>query len=814
MLVSLNLVKKYVDLPEDLTPQQIAYDLTMRTVEVEDVINTADKFHDIVVGEIKSVSAHPNADALRICMVDCGVGEDKQIVCGGSNLVAGHKVCVSKPGAVVYWHGEGDPVEIKESKLRGEPSYGMICGATEVFLADYFPTEDDHEIVDFTQYGVECEVGQCVAEVVGAADIILEIDNKSLTNRPDMWGHYGVARELAAIYKLPFKALPADKPEGLAKYDVQIDAPAQCPRYSATKIENVCVKESPVWMKTLITNAGMRPINAIVDITNFVMIAVGQPLHAFDSTHVEGEKIVVRSAKAGEKLLLLDDLDLELAEGDLVICDTKEPMALAGIKGGKKDSILDDTTSVLLEAATFTAPGIRKTSRRFDEKTDASMRYEKGIDTERVDIGLRMALDLFQEIFPECKISAFGDAYPEATKNAEIDVTQEFLDIRLGKVLTQAEIEDILTRLGFEVTFTNGVYHCIAPTWRSTGDVSMRDDVLGDIARLLGYEYFESKPLPVNFEHAVKQPDKELGRALREYLAFRCGFNEIFTYPWIEEKYIAAAGIDKETCVKLATPPSPETAYLRASLIPGALEAIEKNKRYYDNFSIFEAAQVFEKGEYHPSSEDETLPIHKNMLTGAIVGDDAKTLFFQVKGVIEGIPGYCHCEGLPFVDCKEAKFVQEEKPSWADEKVWLNIVFNKEVVGSIGLLSVQALSDAGIKRANAAAFEINTDKLVALPSRTNEFKHLPQFPLVDKDLSILVDESVKWADIYEAVKYMVKEVKFVEEYRGEQVPEGKKSIMLSVKIGNDDSTMNAKQIDKKMSGIMKVLGNKVGAELR
>ncbi len=814
MNISLNLVKKFVDLPSDLTPEQISYDLTMRTVEVEEVTNTADKFHDIVVGEIKEVKAHPNADSLRICMVDCGVGELKQIVCGGSNLTAGHKVCVSKPGAVVYWHGEGDPVEIKESKLRGEPSYGMICGATEVFLADYFPSEDDHEIVDFTQYGVECEVGQNVADVVGASDIILEIDNKSLTNRPDLWGHYGVARELAAIYKLPFKSLPAAKPEGLAKYDVEIEAPDQCPRYSATKIENVCVKESPVWMKTLITNGGMRPINAIVDITNYVMIAVGQPLHAFDSTHVEGEKVVVRSAKSGEKLLLLDELDLDLAEGDLVICDSKEPMALAGIKGGKKDSILDTTTSVVLEAATFTAPGIRKTSRRFDEKTDASMRYEKGIDTQRVDLGLAMALDLFKEIFPECKITAFGDSYPVETKNAVVEITQEFLDVRLGKVLSQAEIEDILTRLGFAVEFNNGVYKCTAPTWRSTGDISMRDDVLGEIARLLGYEYFEAKPLPVNFEHSVKQPDKELGRAMREYLAFRCGFNEIFTYPWIEEKYITAAGIDKETCVKLATPPSPETAYLRQSLIPGALEAIEKNYRYFDSFAIFEAAQCFSKGEYHPSSEDETLPIHKNLLSGAILGDDAKKLFFQVKGVIEGIPGYCHCEGLPFVDCKEAKFEQKVKPSWADEKVWLNIVFKGEMVGSIGLLSVQALSDSGIKRANAAAFEIDTDKLKALPSRTNEFKHLPQFPLVDKDLSILVDESVKWSEIYNAIKMMVKEVKFVEEYRGEQVPAGKKSIMLSVKIGNDDSTMNAKQIDKKMSGIINVLGKAVGADLR
>lgn len=806
MYISLNFVKRYVDLPAELTPEQIAYDLTMRTVEVEDVINTADKFHDIVVGEIKEVRKHPNADSLTICMVDVGDGEIHQIVCGGSNLTAGHKVCVSVPGAEVYWHGEGEPVLIKESKLRGESSFGMICGATEVFLEDLYPPKSEREIVDFTELGVECEVGQSVADVAGLSDIILEVDNKSLTNRPDLWGHYGVARELAAIYQVPFKALPVEKPEGLPEYEVEVKAGDYCPRFTATKIENVYVKESPAWMKTLITNAGMRPINALVDITNFVMLAVGQPSHAYDSTHVTGDKIIVRSASKGEKLILLDDLDLDLEDGDVVICDAEKPLNLAGIKGGKYDSILDDTVNVILEMADFSASGIRKTSRRFDEKTDASMRYEKGIDTQRIDTGLTMALSLFKEIYPECRFTAYKDVNIAETQNAVIDVTQEFLDIRLGKVLAQNEIEDILKRLGYEVSFADGVYHCIAPTWRSTGDVSMRDDVLGDIARLLGYEYFEAKPLPVNFEHSVKQVEKELARNLREYLAFRCGFNEIFTYPWIDEKFIKAARLDMDNCVRLATPPAPELATLRSSLIPGMLDAIDKNIHYFDSFNIFEAAQVFEKGEYHPSSEEETLPIHKNLLTGVRVGQDAKQLFFEVKGAIEGISGYCHCEPLTFK--------QKDKPCWADEKVWLNIMSGKKVVGAIGLISVAALTDSGIKRAQAAAFELDTDMLKAYPSRTNEFRHLPQFPLVDLDFSILVPEEVTWNDIHEAVKFMVKEVRFVEEYRGEQVPAGKKSIMFNVKIGNDDSTMTGKQIEKKQKGIFSVLTKKLHAEVR
>ncbi len=806
MNISMKFISRYVDLPADLTYDQIAYDLTMRTVEVEKVINTADKFHDIVVGEIKEVRPHPNADALRICITDVGEDEPKQIVCGGSNLSEGHKVCVSKPGAEVVWHGEGEPVLIKESKLRGEKSYGMICSPLEVYLGDIIVPKDEREIVDFTDLGIECAVGRNVAEVMGLDDVILEVDNKSLSNRPDLWGHYGVARELAAIYKLPLKEAQSDLPAGLPEYPVQIDAPDLCPRYTATKIENVFVKESPAWMKTLITNAGMRPINAIVDITNFVMLAVGQPLHAFDSTHVEGEKIVVRSAVSGEKLLLLDELDLDLEEGDLVICDTVEPMALAGIKGGKKDSILDDTTSVVLEGASFTAPGIRKTSRRFDEKTDASLRYDKGIDTQRVDIGVSLALTLFKEIYPDCCITKYADAYPTATERALIDITQDFLDKRLGEVIDSTEIEDILTRLGYEVERSNGTYHCKAPTWRSTGDVSIHDDILGDIARLIGYEYFKKQPLPVKFNESIHQIDMDLARRLREYLAFRCGMNEIFTYPWINEKYILAAGIDTEKAIKLATPPAPELSILRSSLVPGMLESIEKNYRYFDEFSMFEAAQVFEKGEYSPSSEDEVLPVHKNLLTGVFAGKDAKELFLKVKGVIEGMGRYCHFE--PFT------FKQKEKPLWADEKVWLNVMSGDKMAGSIGLIAVHALADSGIKMVSAAAFEIDTAALEPYPSRTNEFKHLPQYPLVEQDLSLLVDESVKWGEIHEAIKYMVKELRFVEEYRGKQIPEGKKSIMLSLKIGNDDSTMTSKQIEKKMNGIIKVLEKKCGAQLR
>lgn len=805
MKVSLNWVKRYIDLPEDLTPKQISFDLTMRTVEVEDVIDTSEKFHDIVVGKIVEVKEHPNADQLRVCIVECGEDEPKQIVCGGSNLYEGEKVVVSKPGAEVFWHGEESLVKIKESKLRGVPSYGMICGATEVYLDSYFPPKDETEIVDLSN--VDCEVGQNIAEVIGMNDVVFDIDNKSLTNRPDLWGHYGIARELAAIYKCPLKPLPeANLPENLPEYKVDVEAEDKCPRYAAIEIENVYDKPSPMWMQTAIINGGMRPINAIVDITNYIMMSVGQPTHGFDRTHVDGSHIIVRNAKKDEKLVLLDRALLDLTEDDLVICDENDPMALAGIRGGIKDSILPETTGVVIEVATFTAGTIRKTGKRFDEKTDASIRYEKGLDTQRVDQGIAMAATLFREIFPESRIVAFGDVDPKPTPRNVIDVTQDFLDVRLGKVLPQAEILDILTRLGYDVTFENGTYHCIVPTYRSTGDVSVKDDVLGDIARVYCYENFEMKPLPVNFEHAVRQPKAQLDRKIREYLAFRCGFNEIFTYPWIDEKYIQAAKIDTTQAIRLATPPAPELAILRQSLIPGMLEAAVKNLRYYDEFKVFEVAQTFHQGEYHESCEEETLPVHKKLLSGIIVGKDAKKNFFEVKGVLEDMPRFCHMEGLTFK--------QKEKPSWSDDKVYLNVYHQGKNIGSIGLISVQTMNAAGISRTQIAYFELCFDEMVPLNSRSNTFEHLPQYPLVEEDLSILVDESMHWHDVEEAVRHMVKKYEFIEEYRGKQIPAGKKSLVFRVWIGNDDSTMTSKQIDKKMNAITKALQKKCGASIR
>lgn len=805
MRVSLNEIKKYVDLPNNLSDKQIAYDMTLRTVEVEEVEDVSRKYHDIVVGKILEVKKHPNADRLKICITDIGEDKPVQIVCGGSNLYEGEYVVVSKPGAEVVWHGEGEPVKVEETKMRGETSYGMICASSEVYLSDFFPATDETEIIDLK--GIECEPGDNISDIVEMNDTVLEIDNKSLSNRPDLWGHYGIARELSAIYNVPLKNLPKyELDRNLPEYHVEIQEIEKCHRYVAVEIDGIYEKESPIWMKSLLSKAGQRPINAIVDITNYVMMIVGQPLHAFDRTHVNGEKIIVRNAKEKEELLLLNNNTIKLTTDDLVICDANDAMALAGIRGGKKDSILPDTKGIVLEVANFSANTIRKTGKRFAEKTEASIRYEKGIDTQRVDEGVNLALRLIKEIFPDSKIVKYKDTYPNETNKNKIKISEKFLDKRLGKKIPKEQIEQILTSLGYELSYNNGEYEVIVPTWRTTGDVTIKDDVMGDIARILSFDSFEAKPINITVEQPIIQNDILLDRRIREYLAYSCDFYEIYTYPWIDEKYIHAAKIDTTSSLLLATPPAPELAYLRSSLIPGILEAIVKNLRYYDEFKLFECAEVYQKGDYRPSSKDEILPIQNNYLTGCIVGKDAKEIFYEAKGVIENMTRNCHMESI--------KLEKIEKPAWTDKNAYLNITKDNEIIGSLGLLSVQTMTESKVKRTNVAIFEINFDKLVPYNSRTNKYERLPELPLVEKDLSILVDKEISWKKIEESIKSMVKEVEFIDEYKGNQIPDGKKSITLKVRMMNEGTTMTSEEINEKMNAILNILDKECGATLR
>ena len=803
MKVSLNWIRDYVQLPADADLKKLAYDLTMSTVEVEDATDLGASFHDMVVGVINTIEQHPNADKLKVCKTDIG-GRVEDIVCGGSNLREGMKVAVALPGAMCKWHGEGDLVEIKKSKLRGVDSYGMICGAVEIGLADLFPTKEEAHILDLSDF--DAPAGTPLADALDLNDIILEIDNKSMTNRPDLWGHYGIAREIAALYDLPMTQFPHfdRNVENTAGFHVTVEDAERCPRYLSAQIEGLNVKPAPYQMQNRIWKVGMRPINALVDITNYVMLATGQPTHAFDSDHIAGH-VIVRRAGEGEKLLLLNGKELALSSDDLVIADDAGVVGLAGVMGGAKDSILPDTSKVILEVANFDAKGIRRTALRYDNRTEASARYEKAIDPERCDQAFDLSMQLFSQLYPEIKVTGLVDQYPEHLKQAEIDVPLSWLERRLGKRLSPDEIKHKMELLGYGISFDGDNMHVVVPTWRSTGDVSIQADIMEEVARMYGYENFEAEPITTTFDGAINQLDKDLERRIKEYLAIRCGMQEIFTYPWMEESYVNAVLQSTEGILSLSTPPSPAERFVRSSLLPNLCKAVVKNERYFDEFSIFETAQVFRDENYtSPYDPREKLPSQRKNVAGAFVsaGKDVTGLFRRAKGVVEMMARYVHMEALTFK--------QAEKPVWADNVVWLNIYRGDEKVGDLALLAKKVSMACGIKNMNVMLFQLDQDSLVPLKSRTNTFTHLAEYPMTDYDISLLVDGSVQWKDVAQTVRGIKSELlhgaAFVDEYRGKQVPAGKKSLTLRLAIGSKDKTLTSAEIEE--------VAKRFGAELR
>ena len=810
MKLSLSWIKDYVELPEDADLKQLAYDLTMDTVEVEDVEYLGRRFDNMVVGVITAVNPHPNADKLRVCTVDLGEAEPKEIVCGGINLAVGMKVAVAVPGAMVRWHGEGEPVEIKKSKLRGVESYGMICASDEIGLGDLLPAKEEAEIVDLSAF--DAPAGTPLADALGLNDVLLEIDNKSMTNRPDLWGHYGIAREIAALYKLPMKKIEPAKIDAKSDFKVEIADIDRCPRYIGVEMNGVCVKPSPFAMQSRIWRVGMRPINALVDITNYVMLATGNPTHAFDADNIK-DHIVVRRAEEGENLLLLNGKELALCNDDLVITDAEGPVALAGVMGGAKDSILPKTTRVILEVANFESTGIRRTALRYDNRTEASSRYEKAIDPERCDQALALSLRYFREFYPELQVVGYCDRYEKKLERAEIDVNLDWLARRLGKHLTNDDIRAKLEILGFDVAIAGDNMHVTAPTWRSTGDISIKDDVMEEVARMYGYDHFEATPFETSFTGAINQKEIDLVRNIKEYLAVRCGMQEIYTYPWMNDVFVNAVMQSTDGMLRLSTPPAPDLSYLRSSLLPNLCEAVVKNERYFTEFAIFEEAQVFTDADYtSPYDATESLPKQRRNIAGAVASatKSVNELFREVKGALEYMPRYTHMESFTFR--------KDVKPVWADNVVWMNIFRGDLKIGDIGLVAKKVSMDCGIKNLTVLVFEFDTTLLKPLISRTNRFTHLAEYPSTDYDISMLFDSATTWEEIRGVIAVRengpVKKADFVDEYRGKQIPAGKKSVTIRLTIGSNEKTLTSEEIENAAGSVMKQLSKRLGAELR
>ena len=495
-----------------------------------------------------------------------------------------------------------------------------------------------------------------------------------------------------------------------------------------------------------------------------------------------------------------------------MIADAEGAVALAGVMGGAKDSVLPDTESVILEVANFDSRGVRRTALRYDNRTEASSRYEKAVDPERCDQALSLAMSLFAELYPEMKVTAFQDLYPNKLARKEIDVEFDWLDRRLGKRIPQEIVAKKLGTMGYDVTFTETGMHIVVPTWRSTGDVSIKADIMEEVARMYGYENFEATTITTSFDGAINQLEVDLVRRVKEYLAFRCNMQEIFTYPWMTDEFVHALFPNTDGLLALATPPAPNERYIRSSLLPNICKAIVKNERNFDEFDIFEEAQIFLDSDYTSNYEGEKLPAQKKHLGCAFVGssDKISELFRRAKGVIGCMPRYTHMEGFTFE--------KAEKPEWADETVWLNIMLNGKKIGDLALLSKKAALACGIKVLSAVLVELDMEALVPFKSRTNRFARTPEFPMNDYDLSFLVDSMVKWDEVYACVmgkkNELLRDVTFVDEYKGKQIPAGKKSVTIRLVIGSGEKTLTGAEIEQVANSVVKKLTKNLGAEVR
>ncbi|MDG1950702.1 MAG: phenylalanine--tRNA ligase subunit beta, partial [bacterium] len=625
MLISKQWLNEFIDLPSDVSDEALANTLTLSTVEVEEVFDQAVALDKVVVGVIDAVAQHPNADRLRVCQVNVG-DRAVQIVCGGSNVAEGMKVAVSLPGSWVRWHGEGDLVEIKKTKLRGEESEGMICASGEIGLEQ---VEGDDEIRDLG--AIDAAPGTPLADVLGRTDVLFDIEHKSLTNRPDLMGHYGMAREIAALKRVtlkPYAPVDVEAVSGM-KVEVKVMDYKMCPRYMAVAVDGVTVGPSPEWLKNRLTACGVRSINNVVDVTNYVMLELGQPMHAFDAQLLGGDaaEIIVRPAKKGESITCLDEVEYKLDDEMLVIANKKEALAIAGVMGGLHSGITDSTTRIVFESANFMPTSVRKTSTKLGLRSESSARFEKALDPLMCEAGLRRAVELLKELSPGAKVaSEVIDAHQGLPVPDAVELSLERIQSHLGVDVSLVDVNDILGRLGFVVEGDKNNLRITPPTWRATKDVEIAEDVIEEVARIYGYEKITST-LPVfSVKPPVMDPVRLMMRAARHALADQSGAHEVYQYAFVKPETLTTLGFDLASHVKLSNPLASDRPYLQRSLISNLLELTVNNQRRFEEVKVFETSRVFQEGTdgFEMGEGSNSLPAQPNMVAAVYSrkGDD------------------------------------------------------------------------------------------------------------------------------------------------------------------------------------------------
>ena len=801
MKVSLSWLREYI--PIDLDPQEISDRLTMAGLEVDGVESLYDYLDNVVVAQVVEARQHPNADKLTCCAVDIGKGELAPIVCGAPNVREGMYVACARPGAVL----PGD-FKIKKSKLRGEPSHGMLCSAAELMLAD-----DASGIMDLEG---DLVAGTPLVSALKLDDAVFEID---LTpNRPDCLSLVGVAREIGAFTEpqnkvtLPDVAFTDSQMDSRSIHDfvsVEIEDPQLCPRYTAGMLFDVTVGPSPLWLKQRLEAVGLSSVNNVVDITNFVMMETGQPLHAFDYDNIAKSKIVVKTAgKPGDSPLEFTTLDSKVHKLDpemLMICDGEKPVGIAGVMGGENSEITDATTRVLVESAYFNPVSIRRTAKRTGISSDASHRFERGVDPEGTMFALKRAVSLMAQVCSATIARELIDENPVKAQPVIIDMKPEALNVRLGTSFSADEMAQILTSVEFEVEKTpdpesEGVLRVHVPSFRV--DVTRPEDLSEEVARLWGYNKIEtSYPLV-----------KAKGRPLSSRLALRgkirqilpgFGFCEAINYNFIRKDACERLGIegsDKRTrMVEILNPISDQMSVLRTSLLPGLLESMARNTaQQVDTLQLFEIGKTF--FDVAPGEQPEEVEVVGGVITGYRLDQTWYSKkeavdFFDLKGVVQGLLDALQISGVVY------ERTDAETCPYFESGYGAKVVKDGQVLGVLGKIASRVGTAFGLKQ-DAYVFELDMNSLEKSVPAAVQAVGLPKFPSISRDMTFIVSKRVEVGAMMEAISAFAQKQGLIEDYslfdvfEGQNIGEDNKSLSFRVVYRSASKTLTEKNIKK------------------
>ncbi|MEZ4503748.1 MAG: phenylalanine--tRNA ligase subunit beta [Dehalococcoidia bacterium] len=822
MLVSLKWLREYLELPGAGfgDPEGLAHRLTMASAEVEGIHRLGGWDRDLVtVGEVLAVDPHPNADRLRLATVNYGGDAPQQVVCGAPNLAVGQRIAFGREGAVLLDGHTGDSITLKRAKIRGVESSGMVLSERELGLSEA------HEgIIELPS---DAPIGMPLADYLG--DVVLDVH--VWPNRADTMNMVGIAREIAAIEGGTLREPDVSYAEAGAPVaddvTVRIEDPELCARYIAILVEGVSLGPSPQWMQERLRAAGQRPISNVVDVTNYVMLELGQPLHAFDFDSVEGA-IVVRRARAGERLVTLDGEERVLRADTLVIADEGEggrPIALAGVMGGLDSEVTESTSRVLLEAASFAPASIRRTSTRLRLRSEASSRFERGLSPELPLLAAQRAAQLLAEVCGGTVRPGMVDAYPSPFVAAAVDVPRARMDTLIGIEVPDAEVRGILETLGFDVEPLADGYRVTPPWWRT--DVSIADDVIEEVVRIAGYDRLPATTLAGRVPPREPAPFVELREQLKDALV-DAGMQETITYSLTTDEVLSRVMAPEDLAIvrplRLRNTLSSDREVLRPTLRHAVLETVDRNIRAgAASIAVFEAARAFLPRHDGASDGSEALPEEREVIVGALSGVDLDRWgrpgeraldFFDGKGVLDAALGalgvdveYVAGEEFGLLPGRVAHLVVSAGASAGASEGGR--------VGVIGEVHPGTLAQFEIEQP-VVLFELDVPALLPHVPARRGIASVSRFPAVEQDLAVVVDASVPASALVRAIESsaLVSEAQVFDVYRGEQVGAGKKSVAVSIRYQASDRTLTTEDANREQARILRRLEHELGAEAR